>query len=206
MTSRAFASHSARFLAVASDVAAGIDEAEAEALVALLARTRASAGRVFVLGVGGGAANASHAVNDLRKLCDIEAYAPTDNVSELTARINDDGWNGALASWLRGSRLRENDMLLIFSVGGGDLEHGVSVNLVQALELAKEVGASIGGIVGRNGGCTARLGDAVVVVRAAPAELVTPLVEAMQAVVTHLLVSHPALQRQPTKWAAVEVA
>lgn len=171
-----------------------------ENLVQLLVQTRKNGGRLFVLGVGGGAANASHAVNDFRKLAGMEAYAPTDNVSELTARINDDGWETVFVEWLRGSRLRSEDMLLIFSVGGGSLEKNISPNLVRALQFAKEMGAKIGGVVGRDGGYTARVADACVVVPTVNQDMVTPLSEAFQAVVWHLIVSHPALKVQKGKW------
>lgn len=177
-----------------------VDKSNVEALARGLADVRNREGRLFILGVGGSAANASHAVNDFRKLCGIEAYAPTDNVSELTARINDDGWDGALAGWLEGSRLREGDALLIFSVGGGNEEKGVSVNLIKAIELARERGAKVFGIVGRDGGHTGRVGDCVVVIPTVNEAHVTPLAEAFQAVVWHCLVSHPELQARATKW------
>src|SRR5262249_19660133 len=160
----------------------------------LLAAARQRGGRLFVLGVGGSAANASHAVNDFRKLAAFEAYAPTDNVAELTARINDEGWAGTFEAWLRVSRLDSSDAALVFSVGGGDLERNVSPNLVQALRHAKRVGASIGGIVGRDGGYTAKVADACVVIPTVNPESVTPHTEAFQAVVWHLLVSHPRLK------------
>ena len=190
----------ARYLQEVREVAARIDHAAVEGLVSLLADVRASGGRVFVLGVGGSAANASHAVNDFRKLCGIEAYTPVDNVAELTARINDDGWEGSFANWLRGSRLGPNDAVCVFSVGGGDAERGISVNLVRALEHAKAVGARVCGIVGRTGGYTAKVADACVIVPTVNPETVTPHSEAFQAVVWHLLVSHPALKAAPTKW------
>jgi D-sedoheptulose 7-phosphate isomerase len=160
----------------------------------------AKGGRVFVLGVGGSAANASHAVNDLRKLCGIEAYAPSDNVSELTARTNDEGWPTVFEAWLRTSRLRAEDLVLILSVGGGDAARNVSPNLVRALDFAKERGAKIGGIVGRDGGHTAKLAHACVLVPVVHAETITPHTEAFQAVIWHLLVSHPDLKRAETKW------
>ncbi|HZJ55924.1 MAG TPA: SIS domain-containing protein, partial [Myxococcaceae bacterium] len=153
-----------------------------------------------VLGVGGSAGHASHAVNDFRKLCGFVAYAPTDNVSELTARINDEGWDSSFVEWLRGSRLRQGDGVLVFSVGGGNRERKVSVNLVSALEHAREVGAQIFGIVGRDGGTTRELADACVLIPTVASERVTPHTEGMCAVVWHLLVSHPELQRAPTKW------
>jgi D-sedoheptulose 7-phosphate isomerase len=164
----------------------------------VLARDRG--GRVFVLGVGGSAANASHAVNDFRKLCAIEAYAPTDNVSELTARTNDEGWSSVFSEWLKTSRVGPDDLVLVFSVGGGDRERGISPNLVSALELARERGARIAGVVGRDGGFTARVAHACVVVPTVDPAAVTPLTEAFQAVVWHLIVSHPDLCRRAPKW------
>ncbi len=188
------------FLTEAAEVVARLDRDAIERLAALLGDLRRRGGRLFVLGVGGSAGNASHAVNDFRKLCHIEAYAPTDNVSELTARVNDDGWERVFADWLRVSRLRADDMLLVLSVGGGDLQRNVSPNLVRALEYAREVGASIGGIVGRDGGHTARVADACVLVPTVSPHNVTPHTEAFQAVVWHCLVSHPLLQAQAMKW------
>ena len=187
------------YLDEAAAVAAALPADTIDAIVDGLATVRERGGRLFILGVGGGAGHASHAVNDFRKLCHLESYAPTDNVSELTARINDDGWESAYAAWLRGSRLNAQDALLVFSVGGGSREHGVSTNLVAALDLARAVGASIYGIVGRAEGETARLADACVVVDA-PAERLTPHTEAFQAVVWHLVVSHPRLAAQAGKW------
>lgn len=175
---------------------AGAVERMAEALEALRARQ----GRLFILGVGGSAGNASHAVNDFRKLVGIEAYAPTDNVSELTARANDEGWATVFAGWLRVSRLGERDAVLVFSVGGGDLERNVSPNLVEGLKLAKERGATVLGVVGRDGGYTAKVADACVLVPVVNAGNVTPHSEAFQAVIWHLLVSHPRLKANPTKW------
>jgi D-sedoheptulose 7-phosphate isomerase len=169
-------------------------------VAALLAGVRAAGGRLFLLGVGGSAANASHAVNDFRKLCAIETYAPTDNVSELTARINDDGWAGVFVGWLQASRLRAGDGILVFSVGGGDAERNVSPNLIEAIRYAKQVGAKVAGIVGRDGGYTAKSADACVVIPVVNPEAVTPHTEAFQAVVWHLLVSHPLLKAAPTKW------
>jgi D-sedoheptulose 7-phosphate isomerase len=157
-------------------------------------------GRLFILGVGGSAGHASHAVNDFRKLCGFEAYAPTDNVSELTARINDEGWDTSLAAWLKASRLRQGDGLLIFSVGGGSREKNISVNLVRAIELAKHTGAKVFGIVGRDGGFTAYAADAAVVIPPLAPERITPHTEGLCAVLWHLLVSHPALKMAPTKW------
>jgi D-sedoheptulose 7-phosphate isomerase len=177
-----------------------LDRDALERMAEGLAETRDSGGRLFVLGVGGSAAHASHAVNDFRKLCELEAYAPTDNVSELSARTNDDGWETVFAAWLSGSRLAGGDAVLVFSVGGGDAERNVSANLVRALEHAQEVGASIFGIVGRDGGFTARVADECIVIPPLADERVTPHTEGLCAVVWHLLVSHPALQRQGTHW------
>jgi D-sedoheptulose 7-phosphate isomerase len=174
-----------------------------ESLVDLLVDLRTNHGRLFLLGVGGSAGNASHAVNDFRKICDIEAYAPTDNVSELTARINDDGWDTAFANWLRGSRLGARDVVGVLSVGGGDAERGVSVTLIRALEYTKSVGARIFGIVGRDGGFTAKVADVCLIVPTANPETVTAHAEAFQAVVWHLLVAHPRLKAAPMKWESI---
>ena len=181
-------------------VVAGLDPAAIEKMVDELARVRERGGRLFILGVGGSAANASHAVNDFRKICGFEAYAPTDNVSELTARTNDEGWATVFSEWLKGSRLNAQDGLLIFSVGGGNVEKNVSPNLVSAVQLAKQVGASVVGIVGRDGGYTAREADACVIVPTVNPDHVTPHSEAFQAVVWHLFVSHPKLKVNKTKW------
>jgi len=191
------------YLAESAEIIARLDPAAIEALATGLARVRTDGGRLFILGVGGSAGHAGHAVNDFRKLCGFEAYAPTDNVSELTARINDEGWDTSFVEWLRGSRLRRGDGVLVFSVGGGNRERNVSVNLVRALEHAREVGARIFGVVGRDGGTTRELADACVVIPTVAAERVTPHTEGMCAVVWHLLVSHPELQRSPTKWESV---
>jgi D-sedoheptulose 7-phosphate isomerase len=177
-----------------------VDEAAIERVVESLRAVRDRGGRLFILGVGGSAANASHAVNDFRKICGFEAYAPTDNVSELTARTNDEGWASVFVEWLKGSRLNRNDALLVFSVGGGNLEKNVSPNLVSALQLAKEVGAMMLGVVGRDGGYTAKVADACVIVPTVNAANVTPHSEAFQAVLWHLFVSHPRLKIQQTKW------
>ncbi|HEX3549028.1 MAG TPA: SIS domain-containing protein [Candidatus Elarobacter sp.] len=182
---------------------ARLDGDAIEAVVAQLAAVRARGGRLFVLGVGGSAANASHAVNDFRKICGFEAYAPTDNVAELTARTNDDGWASVFEEWLKTSRLQQSDGLLVFSVGGGDLERNVSPNLVNALRYAKEVGAAVTGVVGRDGGYTARVADACVIVPTVNPVNTTPHAEAFQAVVWHLFVSHPALKTAETKWETV---
>ena len=180
-----------------------IDRAAAEALVAQLLALRERQGRLFILGVGGSAGNASHAVNDFRKLVGIEAYAPTDNVSELTARTNDEGWATVFAAWLKVSRLDDKDAVLVLSVGGGNIEKNVSPNLVLALQYAKQVGAMILGIVGRDGGYTAQVADACIIVPTVNPEHVTPHSEAFQAVIWHGLVSHPSLKAQPTKWESV---
>jgi len=196
-------SFGAAFLAEAQKLLGAIDTADVERVAAGLAEVRDRGGRLFVLGVGGSAGHAGHAVNDFRKLCDFEAYAPTDNVSELTARINDDGWDGSFAAWLRGSRLSDGDAVLVFSVGGGSRERGVSVNLVTAIEFAQQAGARVFGIVGRDGGFTRQQADASVLIPPLFRERITPHTEGLCAVVWHLLVSHPALQRQPTKWESV---
>jgi len=177
-----------------------LDAAAIEGIAQTLAAVRQRGGRLFFLGVGGGAGHASHAVNDFRKLAGFEAYAPTDNVSELTARTNDDGWETVFSSWLHGSRLRPEDAVFVFSVGGGSLEQNISPNLVRALEYAKRVGARIVGVVGRDGGYTARVADACLIVPTVNPEAVTPHTEAFQAVIWHLLVSHPLLKVSPTKW------
>lgn len=171
-----------------------------EAAVDILRGARARGGRLFIIGVGGSAANASHAVNDFRKICGFEAYAPTDNVSELTARTNDEGWSTIFAEWLRGSRLSSADCLLVLSVGGGNIEHNVSPNLVRAIQYAKETGAAIVGILGRDGGYTATVADVSVIIPTVNASHVTPHSEAFQAIVWHLFVSHPKLKLNQTKW------
>jgi D-sedoheptulose 7-phosphate isomerase len=192
-----FASH---FLAEAIEIIQKLDVESIEKAAGILASTRAAGGRLFILGVGGSAANASHAVNDFRKIAGIESYTPTDNVSELTARTNDEGWHSIFEGWLRTSRLRADDLLLIFSVGGGDVEKNVSPNLVAALKYAKSIGTKIIGVVGRDGGFTARVADACVLVPTVNTAHVTPHTEAFQAVVWHLLVSHPSLKMLATKW------
>ena len=192
--------HVVSFFTQTAEIAAKIDVGRVEALVDNIVNLRTSAGRLFILGVGGSAANASHAVNDFRKLCAIETYAPTDNVSELTARTNDEGWETVFSEWLKISRLNKNDGILVLSVGGGSREKNVSVNLINALDHAKSVGATIMGIVGRDGGYTAEVADVTVIIPTIDAGLVTPHTEAYQAVVWHCLVSHPKLQVQETKW------
>jgi D-sedoheptulose 7-phosphate isomerase len=196
-------SFASTFLAEAQEVAARLDPDAIESMVAELAALRHRGGRLFILGVGGSAGNASHAVNDFRKLVGIEAYAPTDNVSELTARINDEGWDTSFVEWLRVSRLRADDAVLVFSVGGGDLERNVSPNLVRAVQYAKEIGSRVLGIVGRDGGYTAKAGDAVVIIPIVNEEHITPHSEAFQAVVWHLVVTHPALKAHATKWESI---
>jgi D-sedoheptulose 7-phosphate isomerase len=197
-------SYSRQYLAEAAQVLEGLNPRVIDRLVEELVKLRARGGRLFIVGSGGGAGHASHAVNDFRKIAGIEAYTPTDNVSELTARVNDDGWETSYVNWLKGSRLNDKDMVLIFSVGGGNREYQVSMNLVRCLELAKEVGASIGGVVGRDGGFTAQVADACVVIPTVNASTVTPHVESFQAVVWHLLVSHPDLQVAEMKWESVK--
>lgn len=192
--------HITDFFTQVKSIADKIDKAQIDLLAKALLKIRENEGRLFFLGVGGSAGNCSHAVNDFRKLCGIESYAPTDNVSELTARINDDGWDVALAAWLKASKLRSNDAIFILSVGGGNQEKNVSVNLIKAIEYAKEMHAKVFGIVGRDGGYTKKVGDNVVVVPVVDEKLVTPHSEAFQAIVWHCLVSHPMLQIQATKW------
>jgi D-sedoheptulose 7-phosphate isomerase len=188
------------FLAEVRQVAAQLDEAAIEKCADGLATIRERGGRLFILGVGGSAGNAGHAVNDFRKICGFEAYAPTDNVSELTARTNDEGWASVFSEWLKGSRINAKDGLLIFSVGGGNLEKNVSPNLVSAIQLAKTVGTAVIGIVGRDGGYTAKEATACVIVPTVNPTHVTPHSEAFQAVIWHLLVSHPKLKVAQTKW------
>ncbi len=191
--------HSAIYLRAAADLAAAVDPAAVDAMAAGLAAVRERGGRLFILGVGGGAGHASHAVNDFRKLCRIESYAPTDNVSELTARTNDDGWETSFSAWLEVSHLSQRDAVLVFSVGGGSREHNVSTNLVGAMEAARGVGASIFGVVGAPGGTLADLADVAILIEPPP-QLRTPLVESFQAVVWHGLVSHPVLALQQGHW------
>jgi D-sedoheptulose 7-phosphate isomerase len=193
-------SHAIDFLSEVQLVAQQLDNSVIENIAQELARLRDRNGRLFLIGVGGSAGNCSHAVNDFRKLCGIEAYAPVDNVSELTARANDEGWESIFSGWLKVSHLAANDAIFIFSVGGGDAIRNVSVNIVRAIEFAKECGAKVIGIVGRPDGYTAKTGDLVVVVPTVNTEHVTPLSEAFQAVIWHCLVSHPVLQSNKTKW------
>jgi|TARA_Y100000310_G_scaffold282259_1_gene303331 D-sedoheptulose 7-phosphate isomerase len=181
-----------------------IDKDQILKMVSIINEIRSNNGRMFILGVGGGAGHASHAVNDFRKICGLEAYTPTDNVSELTARVNDDGWETAYVNWLKISKLNKNDILLVFSVGGGNLEKNISVNILKSLELGKKLGTRICGIVGRDGGYTAQVADACVVIPPINPETVTPHTEAFQAVIWHLLVSHPDLQKYEMKWESVK--
>ena len=192
-----------QYLAETAEIVGRIDAAQVEQCAEGLSRVRQEGGRLFVLGVGGSAGHASHAVNDFRKLCGMECYAPTDNVSELTARTNDEGWDTTFVEWLRVSKLAQRDGVLVFSVGGGDRERGVSVNLVRALEYARENGAKIFGIVGREGGFTASVADACIIIPPMFSARVTPHTEGLCAVMWHLLVSHPALARNATKWESV---
>jgi len=196
-------SYTKQYLDEAARIVASLDVSKIDAMLALILDLRRRGGRLFFLGVGGSAGNASHAVNDFRKIAGIECYAPTDNVSELTARVNDDGWETVFVNWLKISRLSANDTVFVFSVGGGDIERNISPNLVRALEYARQVGAKICGVVGRDGGYTARVADACVVVPTISAETVTPHAEAFQAVVWHLLVSHPDLRASAMKWESV---
>ncbi|HET6250717.1 MAG TPA: SIS domain-containing protein [Tepidisphaeraceae bacterium] len=190
------------YLEEAAEILARIDQSAINRLIAKLAELKNHNGRIFFLGVGGSAANASHAVNDFRKICGFEAYAPTDNVAEFSARTNDDGWETVFANWLRGSRLNARDMVFVLSVGGGNLEKNISPNLVRAVQYAKEVHATVVGIVGRDGGYTAKVADACVLIPQMNPNTITPHAEAFQAIVWHLLVSHPALKASQTKWEA----
>jgi len=192
--------YSEQHLKEAGEILTKLDTDVIEEMAALLVRVRADSGRLFFLGVGGSAGNCSHAVNDFRKIVGIEAYAPTDNVSELTARTNDEGWDTVFVEWLKTSRLNDKDAVFIFSVGGGNLEKNVSPNLVRALQHAKSVGAAITGVVGRDGGYTATVADVCLIVPTVNADTITPHSEAFQAVIWHLLVSHPDLKASQTKW------
>jgi D-sedoheptulose 7-phosphate isomerase len=196
--------YTTEYLSEAIEILKQVDVNAIECVADLLVNVRERGGRVFFLGVGGGAGHASHAVCDFRKIGGMEAYAPTDNVSELTARTNDDGWDTAYANWLRGSRLRTTDLVFVFSVGGGDAQRNVSTNLVRALQYAKQIGAKICGVVGRNGGFTAQVADACVLVPVVNAQTVTPHTEAFQALVWHLLVSHPRLKTAEMKWESLQ--
>ncbi len=194
-----------QFLDDTRAVLARLDPATVEAVVDVLAATRERGGRLFLCGSGGGAGHASHAACDFRKLCDLEAYAVTDNVSELTARINDDGWDSSYANWLKASRLRAQDCVFVFSVGGGDVARRVSVNLVEAMQLARDRGASVVGVAGRDGGALAQFADACIVIPTADPGLVTPQTEGLQAVMWHLIVSHPKLAASAAKWESLTV-
>ena len=196
-------SHAEEYLAEATKIIDRLDTQIVEDIAELLLTVRERGGRLFFLGSGGGAGHASHAVNDFRKIAGIESYSPSDNVSELTARVNDEGWESCYAEWLKGSRLNKNDAIFVFSVGGGSLEHNVSPNLIRAVERAKEVGAVILGIVGRDGGYTAQVADACVIIPTVNSKTVTPHTESFQALLWHLLVSHPRLQKSDTKWESV---
>jgi D-sedoheptulose 7-phosphate isomerase len=193
-------SYISRYLKEVAQIAERIDQERVQKIIDVLLETRNGGGRLFILGVGGGAGNATHAVNDFRKIANIESYAPTDNASELTARVNDEGWDTSFAHWLRGSHLRKGDALLVFSVGGGNLEKNISANIVKALDVAREVGAKVTGIVGRDGGYTAKIGDAVVVIPTVSGDTVTPHAESFQSVVWHLIVSDPQLKANEMKW------
>jgi len=192
--------YTSQYLNEAIQVIGLLDQKQINAMVEIVAKIRADGGRLFFLGVGGSAGNCSHAVNDFRKIAGVECYAPTDNVSELTARINDDGWDSVFANWLRGSRLGPKDGVFVFSVGGGNVERNISPNLVRGLELAKQVGAKVIGVVGRDGGYTAQVADACTIVPIVNDRTITPHTEAFQAVIWHLIVTHPALKANEMKW------
>jgi len=194
-----------KYLREASAIIEKIDVDQTRLMLDLVVKLKESKGRLFILGVGGGAGHASHAVNDFRKICGIEAYAPSDNVSELTARINDDGWETAYVNWLKISKLGTDDLVMVFSVGGGNTEKKISVNIVNSLQYAKDKGAKICGIVGRDGGYTARIADACVIIPMVNPETITPHTEAFQAVIWHLLVSHPDLQVNKMKWESLKL-
>jgi len=193
-----------KYLSQAARITELIDRKAVKNMVDILVRIRKSSGRLFILGVGGGAGNAGHAVNDFRKIAGIEAYSPTDNVSELTARINDDGWDSSFVNWLKASRINAKDGVFVFSVSGGNADKNISNNLVQALKYAQEVGAKIIGVVGRDGGYTVKIADAAVIIPTVDPETVTPHTEAFQAVVWHLIVSHPLLKANEMKWESVK--
>ena len=195
---------SKQYLEECIEICNAINPDEIEKMADLINSIRSTNGRIFFLGVGGGAGHASHAVNDFRKICNIESYAPTDNVSELTARVNDDGWDTSYVNWLKGSHLSDKDLLFVFSVGGGNLEKNISVNILKSLQLAKKRGSKICGVVGRDGGYTAQVADACVVIPTVNSNTVTPHTESFQAVIWHLLVSHPDLQRYEMKWESVK--
>lgn len=196
--------HVKKYLEDAKEIIGKIDQKQIEKMIALLKMIRAKKGRLFFLGVGGGAANASHAVNDFRKICGIEAYTPMDNVSELSARVNDEGWESVFVNWLKQSRLNENDGIFVFSVGGGNLEKNISVNLIRAIEYAKNNGAKILGIVGRDGGYTGIMAHACIIVPPVSSDTVTPHTESFQAVIWHLIVSHPEMKTCEMKWESLK--
>ncbi len=193
-----------RYFLEAKTIIDNIDKNEIFSMVSLIKKTRDDGGRLFILGVGGGAGHASHAVNDFRKICGIESYTPTDNVSELTARVNDDGWDTSYVNWLKISRLKQNDLILVFSVGGGNLEKNISVNILRSLEYAKKCGTKVCGIVGRDGGYTAEVSDACAIIPPISSDTITPHTEAFQAIIWHLIVSHPELQQYEMKWESVK--
>ena len=193
-----------KYLSEAHKIIDTLDKYAVNKMIDLLNTVRENNGRLFILGVGGGAGHASHAVNDFRKICGIEAYAPTDNVSELTARVNDDGWSTAYVNWLKISNLNKNDMIFVFSVGGGNSEKDISLNIVKSLQLAKEVGAKVCGVVGHDGGYTAQVADVCVIIPSFNSTTVTPQTEGFQAVVWHLIISHPKLQKFEMKWESVK--
>lgn len=195
----------AQYIREATEILALVDESAVERTADLLLELRQRSGRLFLLGVGGGAGHASHAVCDFRKITQIEAYSASDNISELTARVNDEGWDTCYANWLRGSRLNDADMVFVFSVGGGDAKQNISANLVRALEYARKVGATICGVVGRDGGYTAQVADACVLIPVVNSSAITPHTEAFQAMIWHLLVSHPKLKMAETKWESVQI-
>ena len=195
---------SEQYLKECIEICNSINPNEIENMASLISSVRSNKGRIFFLGVGGGAGHASHAVNDFRKICNIESYAPTDNVSELTARVNDDGWDTSYMNWLKGSHLSDKDLLFVFSVGGGNLEKNISVNILKSLQLAKEIGAKICGVIGRDGGYTKQVADVCIVVPTVNEHNVTPHTEAFQAVVWHLLVAHPLLLANEMKWESVK--
>jgi D-sedoheptulose 7-phosphate isomerase len=192
------------YLDEAKKIIDSVDKDAINKVVTLLNSVRENDGRLFILGVGGGAGHASHAVNDFRKICGIEAYTPTDNVSELTARVNDDGWETAYVNWLKISKLNKNDMIFVFSVGGGNSEKNISLNIIKSLQFAKEVGAKVCGVVGRDGGFTAQVADACVIIPSFNSETVTPQTEGFQAVIWHLIVSHPKLKKFDMKWESIK--
>jgi len=188
------------YLSEAVEIALKIDKESIEKVINIILKLKENSGRLFILGVGGGAGNASHAVNDFRKIAGIESYTPTDNVSELTARVNDDGWETVFVNWLKGSKLNSSDCVFVFSVGGGNVEKNISVNLVKALQYSKEVGSDIVGVVGRDGGYTAEIADACVIIPPLDKETITPHTESFQSVVWHLIVSHPLINTYGMKW------